>query len=179
TTFAAVTNTNLVLIVVDNNGCLDTAHVALTVNPLPVAGFNSVPTSCTGSQINFNDQSAVSSGSIVFWNWEFGNNTTSSFTNPVMSYPDSGTYVVSLIITSDVGCSDTTTRTVNIGPNPVASFNASDVCLHNTVSFHNTSQISSGEPLAYKWKFGDNSSTSNLTDPDHDYVDYGIYRTSL
>jgi len=52
----------------------------------------------------------VSIGNITDWNWNFGDNTPNDFTtNPFHTYKDSiGIYQLSLIITDDFGCSDTT-----------------------------------------------------------------------
>jgi gliding motility-associated-like protein len=52
----------------------------------------------------------VSTGSIVSWQWDFGDNSLQDFTeNPYHTFKDStGIYQISLIIIDDFGCSDTT-----------------------------------------------------------------------
>lgn len=52
----------------------------------------------------------VSSGSIVSWQWDFGDNSLPDFTeNPYHTFKDSaGIYQISLIVIDDFGCRDTT-----------------------------------------------------------------------
>jgi gliding motility-associated-like protein len=52
----------------------------------------------------------VSTGSIVSWQWDFGDNSLQDYTeNPYHTFKDStGIYQISLIIIDDFGCSDTT-----------------------------------------------------------------------
>jgi len=52
----------------------------------------------------------MSTGNIVSWQWDFGDNTIQDFTSsPYHTYKDSlGIYQISLIVMDDNGCSDTT-----------------------------------------------------------------------
>ena len=53
--------------------------------------------------------SDISTGNIVAWTWDFGDNTANDFTaNPFHTYKDSaGIYQLNLIVTDNFGCSDT------------------------------------------------------------------------
>lgn len=104
------------------NGCVsDTTYTNLIdVYEIPVAFFqaNPQPTNISNPTINFTD---FSSTFVNQWIWNFGINlpgfpTTSTVQNPVVKYPDlnSGTYPVTLIVTSPQGCSDTVTKDVVI-----------------------------------------------------------------
>ena len=57
--------------------------------------------------VNFTDQST---GSITFWEWNFGDGSTSTMQNPSHTYIDPGAYTVSLTVTGSGG-SDTETKT--------------------------------------------------------------------
>lgn len=74
-----------------------------------VADFTAEPTYiCNGGEVNFTDQST---GPVTAWEWEFpgGNPATSAQQNPVVTYPDPGTYDVQLTVTGQSG-SDTKLR---------------------------------------------------------------------
>ena len=98
------------VIVTDTNGC-EGMSIAVTVNisPYPVAGFGMTPPnpSLPGTNVLFTDQSTVSSGSIVTWEWNFGNGSTSGSQNPSTLFTDPGIYAVTLTVTTADGCSDT------------------------------------------------------------------------
>ena len=53
-----------------------------------------------------------STGDIVSWQWDFGDNTTYDYTqNPYHTYEDSvGIYQTTLIVTDDMGCTDTSSK---------------------------------------------------------------------
>ena len=89
----------------------------ITVEPLPVAAFSS--TSGDSLDVSFIDQSTGATS----WFWDFGSGGTSTTQDPTFIYNQSGSYVVTLIITSAGGCTDTATNTVNAHENlttPVA-----------------------------------------------------------
>ncbi|MBC7862580.1 MAG: gliding motility-associated C-terminal domain-containing protein [Bacteroidia bacterium] len=106
--------------ITDINGC--TASVTdnniVTVYPQPVAAFNWAPIPVTDLNplVYFTDQS--SNGTIVSWNWSFGDPTDSSsiLQNPAFNYGVAGTYNVSLIVVTDFGCTDTILHPVVIDP---------------------------------------------------------------
>ena len=57
-----------------------------------------------------------SEGNIINWQWDFGDNTAPDYSqNPYHTYKDSiGIYQLSLIVSDDNGCSDTTSQTITI-----------------------------------------------------------------
>jgi len=80
-----------------------TYSVAPVTNVDPVAGFTA---SCTDLDCNFIDTSTDSDGSIVAWDWDFGDGNTSTAQNPQHSYAADGTYTVSLTVSDDAGAID-------------------------------------------------------------------------
>jgi PKD repeat protein len=62
----------------------------------------------------FTDQSADSDGSVVAWDWDFGDGNTSTAQNPSHTYAADGTYTVSLTVTDDGGATDTTSQSVTV-----------------------------------------------------------------
>jgi len=83
----------------------DTVYTNLNPIPLPIAAFSPDPT--IGEipvSVNFSNQSI----NAVSYNWSFGNGATSIETNPMYTYADTGTYIVTLTASNELGCSATT-----------------------------------------------------------------------
>ena len=103
---------NYCVTAVDANGCSDTACIDL-FNPSPViAGFTSNPT-VTGidnPDIYFYDNSQGA----ALWQWDFGDNSGSTGSNPNHDYTIPGTYPVTLIVTNNHGCQDSVTHYITI-----------------------------------------------------------------
>ena len=90
------------------------------INP-PIAGFTASPLiTCTGI-VNFTDQSQ---NAPVTWDWNFGDNSTSSQPSPQHTYTQSGVYTVTLIVSNSIG-SDTLTKTNYISYNDTVPLPAS------------------------------------------------------
>lgn len=81
------------------------------VNTPPSAGFNF---SSNLLDVEFIDTSTDPDGSIVLWNWDFGDGNSSSAQNPEHVYAASGTYNVSLTVTDDAGATGNTSKNVSV-----------------------------------------------------------------
>ncbi|MES2286007.1 MAG: PKD domain-containing protein [Bacteroidota bacterium] len=166
--------------VVDADSCRDTLSIVITrnLNPHAAFGFTKV---CYGSATQFTDSSTTASGTIISRAWDFGDGSSvNNNTSPSYIYPNPGNYVVTLIITTNFGCADTITKSVQVYYNPVASFTSNDVCLKDTVYFTNTSSVDNSTAIgSYLWKFGDLSPTSGLQNPSHYYSVAGTYSVIL
>ncbi len=163
-----------------------TATATIYVNANPVTNFEAViPSGCVPLCVEFRDLSTVAGGAITQWDWSFGRNDTTSSKDPIYCYQDSGTFSVSLTVTSDSGCRSTLVKTniVTVYPLPNANFTYSpdpvDISTP-TVQFASTGN-SSKYPLVYwHWAFGDGSdSTSYIKNPEHTYTDTGTYCVTL
>ncbi len=175
--YAADGNYNVLLTATSDQGCIDSAYIAVTVHPLPVAAFtqNSV---CFGQQVQLNDQSTVSAGAIASWNWSFGDGSLSTSQNPIHGYTSPGSYPVQLVVTSDNGCIDSTFATLNVFGQPAAAFAGSNECTGITSVFYNQSTIPGGGVMQCLWDFGDGF-TSTAQNPLHNYTDPGVYTVNL
>ena len=111
------------LIVTSNSGCTDTILKPVIVNSSPVANFTYVLNS-TMDTASFINTSSISSGSIVNWDWDFGDGNVSTIQNPIHNYTSPGTYIVSLTIVSDSGCVSTFTNTIYISAAGINSINS-------------------------------------------------------
>ncbi|MBL4703135.1 MAG: PKD domain-containing protein, partial [Flavobacteriales bacterium] len=167
---------SVILVVTTNYGCTDTLILDALVHPLPAADFSYVGF-CEEDEVLFFDESTINSGQIVSWNWDFGNDSTSTSQYPTQGYGVNGTFSVNLIATSDYGCVDTSFQDITISPNPTAAFTMSDdvVQVLDPVFFTDQSTGAS----QWDWDFGDNFGTSTTQNPSYSYNDYGNYTITL
>jgi gliding motility-associated-like protein len=92
------------LTLTSNQGCTNSLQQAAIVRPLPQPSFSTSPGSIISITDNviFND---LSTGGVQ-WVWHFGDTVTSTLQNPIHIYADTGTYIVTQIVTSQYGCVD-------------------------------------------------------------------------
>ena len=86
-------------------------------NVPPVCGFTYEPEEpTTADDVNFFDQSSDPFGNtIVSWQWDFGDGSSSSKRNPTHRYRRDGQYTVTLRVADDEGATCETSRTISIG----------------------------------------------------------------
>lgn len=140
--------------------------------PLPVANFG---VGINNFQASFNATS--SSGSGLFYNWNFGDGSSGLDSITTHTYTAPGFYTVTLVVTDACGQTDTATQTITIGtpcPTPTASFTATISGLQTNFS----ANTSMGTGLSYNWSFGDgNSDTGSTTS--NTYTNSGFYTVTL
>jgi len=160
------------------NGCSDSLKQNLTIYAQPTVSFSVLDSACGAKQLQFTNNSGILSGVISSYVWNFGDNTpTATDVNPSHTYTVANTYKVKLVATSDMGCKDSITRSIEIFPKPVAGFTTSNVCKKAAASFTNTSFINGGG-IFNNWNFGDGQ-LSTLTSPTHAYASAGNYNVRL
>jgi immune inhibitor A len=140
----------------------------------PVTLVAEINAQVSGAKVNFNV--VVSGGSDYSYTWLFGvTNASSSDPAPSYTYPTSGDYVVSVLVTDGAGNTVNAIETVRVVIEPVAAFTLYQTDL--TVALTNTSNQGFGN-LTYLWNFGD-SSTSTAENPSHTYKMAGTYTIKL
>ena len=113
-TFTTTGPQTITLFVATTAGCSAQVVKNIYVNPLPQAQFTS-QVFCPDSAM-FTDGSSISQGSIGGWSWNFGDSTTSVLQNPNHTYTGPGTYPITLVVTSDSGCTSVYRDTITINP---------------------------------------------------------------
>lgn len=102
--------------VTDSDGLTLTKILAIVVpNDLPVANFSFAVNlgDITGQTIDFTDSSTDTDGTIVAWDWDFGDGSAhSALQNPTHVYAAPGTYTVTLKVTDNSGGQDQVSDTV-------------------------------------------------------------------
>jgi gliding motility-associated-like protein len=168
---------NVTFTVTSDFGCVSSITKSFNVFPLPTANFN-FNNNCVGNTINFTNASVTSVGNIISWNWNFGDGTTSALQNPSHQFAASGTYPVTLLVTTGGGCSDSIVKQVTVFPLPNAGFTSTTACLHNQTVFTNSSTVTGGVMGGWLWNFGD-ATTSTDQNPVHTYLNAGTYNVSM
>ena len=203
-TFAVGTTAALIIYSPDCNGAM-LSHMQLLQQIQPQQTYshnftycaNTFPTPCTSSisaQIGgAPSYQVVFTGTHNFaanvFAWDFGDNTTSTASNPSHNYSGPGTYYVTLVASGPSSnpagpfCTTTSTYTVVIGNPPAncqANFTIDTVNSQpGTVVVWNTSIIPGMlNQVSYLWSFGDGA-TSTLALPTHTYANPGIYQLCL
>ena len=173
------------LTVTDNDGATDTATVTKTVrNQSPVASFTeSAHTVNTGETIYFDASDSYDpDGTIVSYEWNFGDGTTGTGVTVQHSYSQNGIYTVTLTVTDDDGATDTdeATKTVE-NQGPVAAFteSAHTVDTDEKIYFDaSDSYDPDGTIVSYVWDFGDGTTATGIT-ASHAYAENGSYTVTL
>lgn len=158
-----------------NQGCVANVTNSITSYPMPVAGFTSANANACAQQYSFTNTSNINSGTLNY-NWNFST-TTSTLANPINNFANFGTFTTNLVVSSNYGCSASTSQTLIIYPNPIANFTVSNTCQNSTVNFVNNSTIANGS-LNYNWSFG-NGIISSQNNPFINYTNPGAYIVSL
>ncbi|HLV41374.1 MAG TPA: PKD domain-containing protein [Brumimicrobium sp.] len=180
-TFTSEGDYSVMLIVQNLYGCADTIVQEITIDPAPSPDFLSDKV-CFGDLTTFSNSSSINSGTIDSYEWIFGENEgTSSVDKPLYEFTTyEESHPVTLIVTSDKGCSDTITKTVDLLPIVDFEIDFGDQfgCAPITLVFDNHSIITGATIFNYEWDFGDGS-TSFQKSPVHTFLKPGNYPVSL
>jgi len=155
--------------IVANGACAaDTSTAVMVVTyPKPVAGFT-VPDACLGASSAFTNTTTVAAGGIQFNNWDLGDNNNSIATNPIHEYAAADTFIVTLIATSNFGCSDTLQDTAIVHALPSSSITAgaaAPFCSGDSVQL----TVTMDTLHTYLWNTGDTTNTI-MADSTGNYV---------
>lgn len=120
-------------------------------------------------------------GTVVSWEWDFGDGGTSTAQNPSHVYTNIGFYTVTLIVTSNTGCKSVISAGNYIrivgGVTTDFSFAPPTTCRAPfDVNFTNGSDGPGA--ISYSWDFG-NSTTSTAVNPTATYASPGTYTVRL
>ncbi len=155
-----------------DNGC-GTDEFSQTISTGPSAFFEyTVEPDCLPLVVHFEDKSigGVSSRS---WSFPGGNPSSSTSTNPTVTYNTAGTFDVSLDVTNQNGTDNYTESNIIVaGTEPDASFS---IFVEDRKVTFTPDDLTAD---AYFWEFGDGE-TSNDVQPVHTYNDLGMYPATL
>ncbi|HOY32644.1 MAG TPA: PKD domain-containing protein [Bacteroidales bacterium] len=166
------------LFTVSDAGCSDSAAQSITIRQSAAVNFQ-YTTACAGHLVYFTDQTVLPPWeTITEFEWQFGDGTSSSISNPSHPYDTEGIYNVTLTIKTLNGCKVTLTKPVIIGAIPEASFGYTGSCIYTTAQFADSSTSTLGNIDHWSWNFGGIGASTDQH-PAFVFPDTGIYNVTL
>ncbi len=167
-------------------GCAPKGDSVTNPRTGPTANFTATPVSGPRPlDVVFTDQSTPGSSAITSYLWSFGDSTSSALHSPGHLYSASGTYTVSLTVTTADGSNTNTKNDLIVVSSGTAlpanaAFSASPTggAAPLSVTFTDESTAGSSPISAWSWSFGDGG-TSSAQNPSHSYLANGNYTVSL
>ncbi len=159
-------------------GCSDDTIFSVIVHPQPDADF-SFAQLCEQHATQFTSLSSVIPGNLIAWNWNFGDGTAPGVAeDPSHIYASESNYTVTLIVTSDSLCSDTTSQQITIYPLPVPDFISDTVCFGLPTQFTNQSSVITGSVTSASWNF-ENINSDTTYHPEYISSSFGFVQATL
>ena len=165
-------NPGIYLVCLTATGSCGQATRCISVNvncSAPVSNFSNAAS--TGLTVQFND---LSTNQPTQWLWNFGNGQTSTQQNPLITFPQPGTYEVCLTASGFCGSGPQFCRNVTVS---CAAPSSLFLAQTNQLSVALT-DLSSGNPTQWNWNFG-NGQTSSQQNPLVTYSAPGTFRICL
>jgi PKD repeat protein len=158
---------------------------AITVNANPVAAFDFVGKNASDTTIQYINRCTTVSGYLNY-QWQFGDGTVSTLSNPLQQFAQPGNYLTQLKVTDVMsGCSDSSRRNVIICPTLKAAIAVDQqaVCANNNrFVFTNTATNNAGlttADITAQWQLGENASIATGNSTTYTYAKDGTYYTKL
>jgi len=166
------------LTVTSSNGCstrVTNSRLIRVVQGIDV-DFKDKPTTTCKPPYNIPITNETSGPGTLNYTWHFNGNT-SNLEDITASYNAPGTYPVTLVATSNLGCIDSATKNITVTPyNSSFALNSADTaCPNQDLTFTNTS---SPRPTKFTWDFGDGTSIG-AQQPVKSYPTAGTYVVQL
>jgi len=187
-TYQDVGTYTVTLTVTDGHGATDSTgvEISVTANSAPVAVIDAGPLSgCAPLTVILNASgSSDNDGSIVSYNWDFGDNSSQVGVEAEHIYNISGNHVVTLTVTDDGGATGTATVTVQVATNSppeILDFSANPTEFDNPpgkVTFTCSAVDNDNDNLSYSLDFGDGKLTTSLP-ASHNYTVKATYEAVL
>ena len=149
------------LTAISTKNCKDSSYASITVYPKPNFDYNlSVNSGCSPFSVKFQPIADA-----ITYHWNFGDNSPSdTLHNPLHTFYNTSkadvTYSVELVASNQFKCLDTIYKSITVYKNPEAKCNITPSvgCSPLITTFNNTSIGGKN----YQWKFGDNTTSSNI-----------------
>lgn len=157
-------------------GCSGTLTLPVQVDIMSAPVVNAgVMSGCAPLAVMFSGNNSTTGQT---FQWDFGDGFTSGAANPTHFYMTPGNYTVS-VISQNGGCVDSSTGTVTVHPNPIASFTHNYVGTNYYIgeSYLMINNTSIGGN-SYEWTFG-TTDTANAFEPIYTYYTEGDYLIQL
>lgn len=161
--------------------CTQTTTAGIATDYFSNALAEDIIASCDDSTVTFNSTNP----NAYSYDWDFGvagiNTDTSSQANPTYTYPDTGTYIATLILNRGFICQDTATVKVIVYPFTFPGFvTQPPTCANQNIQFNDTSAWTYGTTFNWSWNFGAvGVPSSGSQNPVRKYSAAGNYNVAL
>lgn len=111
--------------VITQSGTITSIYNTVLVGGYPIVDFDFENT-CFGQETMFYSNAAVDGGQINSFIWSMGDGNQYGGDTVAYQYDAQGTFEVSLIVVSNIGCADTLSKDVSIKPEPIIDLRLED-----------------------------------------------------
>ncbi len=156
--------------------CTTSTTQTVQVSAYPTASFTANPTAGCTNPLTVNFTNTSTGTAPLTYTWDFGDNTTSTATNPNHSYVNNGTYQATLTVSNSAGCSATSSpETIRVGAVTMNVVISPSTCLNVPIRF--VAFVPGNPPgTSYLWTFGDGTTQTTTTNTvDHAYTSAASY----
>ena len=165
------------LTAVSDQQCVDSLlkYIEIRNSPLPTFSFSEP---CVGETVYFINNTEIGNiNPARIWQWNFGDDHTSDFSNPEHTYIQPGEYDVSLRIKYLNGCSSSNSEQLIVHSNPVANVTNLNACLNQIYSPQDNSNSEDGDIILWNWVINEVRYTEEV--PEIIFTEIGQYPLSL
>lgn len=163
-------------VVATANGC----ESMLTKNAYqfekPTADFSSIG-ECNFVDVEFTNESTIPNGAGMGYAWDFNAEGISRQESPKYAFATSGAKSVTLTATSEFGCTDMITKTVNLNTSPEADFTIDQACNLTPIQFTRTGTANASQST-WAWDFN-GESASGQENPSYLFNKVGTKEVTL
>ncbi|MCB9225875.1 MAG: PKD domain-containing protein [Chitinophagales bacterium] len=163
------------LTVETDSGCVNTLIKPYKSHRQPHATINSLIPCAESSSMLSNNSTIAIPDVINNYNWTIGTQNYAG-SSPQVAFPTEGLQDVTLIVTSNRGCTDTTTKTIEVYPALLPDFEIDNVCIGDSTTF--TDITPSYSTISRLWNFGGGQFSTD-TMPTILFTDTGTYSVTL
>ena len=179
--FQGVGEYDIKLITESNNSCRDTILQSIIIHPLPQLNVDLEDyNDCTPFTPVILNSSSISSGSILNYQWYWGDGNISQDDNPSYTYSQPGLYSIKVKATSDKGCNDSLllVNQVEVYPLPRVDFSYSPKESNTLTEFITFKDSSDSDVTQWDWSTNDGGIYSGR-EVRHTFTDSGAFQVTL
>jgi len=163
-------------------GCFSETSQTFAVSQIgPFVDFNLLPNGCQNTS-----QSLVNTtlGAVTSYSWAFGDGNTSTSTDGINTYTNTGNFNITLQATNAAGCQNSATKAITIYSKPQPNFSIGlppFSCSGSPSQFTDLTPLPTDSNIAsWTWGFGDTANGLGiLKNPTYTYSASGNYNVSL
>ncbi|HYH15602.1 MAG TPA: PKD domain-containing protein, partial [Flavisolibacter sp.] len=140
------------LTITNDKGCskLITKPNFITITPGVVPKFTFIDPQVCMAPALYNFTSTSTGPGNLSYSWNLGNGTTATTQTASGTYATNGSYTISLVVTSDQGCTDSISNSIDVGKAVTDFTIPAVICPKTTVDFLNNS---TPRPIRSVWEF--------------------------